>query len=82
MPFDVPKAIEALGKATDSGFSFAKTAKEKQSETAILKDRESLQKAVNIAEKIILLTYKYYNNFSKKDKKEFDNLFEDFLKYN
>lgn len=82
MPFDVPKAIEALGKATDSGFSFAKTVKEKQSETAILKDRDSLQKAVNIAEKIILLIYRYYDTFSKEDKKEFNNLLEKFLKYN
>lgn len=82
MPFDVPKAIESLGKAAECGFSFAEKAKEHQSETAILKDRDSLQKAVNLAEKIILLSYKYYNSFQKKDKKTFDNLLEDFLKYN
>lgn len=82
MPFDVPKAIESLGKAAEGGFSFAKTAKEHQSETAILKDRDSLQKAVNFAEKIILLCYRYYNQFSKDDKKEFEDLLEKFLKYN
>ena len=41
-----------------------------------------MQKAINIAEKIILLTYKYYLKFSEKDKKKFNNLLEDFIKYN
>lgn len=82
MSFDVPKAIESLGKAAEGGFSLVKTAKEHQSETAILKDRDSLQKAVNFAEKIILLCYRYYNQFSKDDKKEFEDLLEKFLKYN
>lgn len=82
MPFDIAKAIETLGKAADSGFSFAEEAKERQSETAILKDRASLQKAVNLSEKIILLSYKYYNSFSKKDKREFKSLVEEFIKYN
>ena len=82
MTFDVPKAIEALGKATEKGFSFAEKAKERQSETEIIKDRKKLQKAVNIAEHIILLAYKYYATFEKEDKKEFGNLLEDFLKVN
>lgn len=82
MAFDVPKAIEALGKATEKGFSYAEKAKERQSETEIIKDRKKLQKAVNIAEHIILLAYKYYFMFSKDDKKDFENLLEDFLKVN
>ena len=82
MAFDIAKTIEELGKAANSGFSYAEEAKERQSETAILKDRKKMQKAINIAEKIILLTYKYYLKFSEKDKRKFNNLLEDFIKYN
>lgn len=82
MPFDVAKAIESIGKAAESGFSYAEKSKESQSETAILKDRDNLQKAVNVSEKIILLTYRYYSQFTKADQKEFNMYVEKFLKYN
>lgn len=82
MAFDVPKAIEALGKATEKGFSFAETAKTRQSETEIIKLLKQKIKAINIAEHIIILVYKYYSTFEKEDKKEFENLLEDFLKVN
>lgn len=78
----IEEAIEAIGKATEKGFSYAEKAKEKQSETAILKDRKELQKAVNIAEKLILLTYKYFSTYNEKDRKEYKNLVKDFIKYN
>lgn len=83
MAFDVPKAIEALGKATEKGFAFAETAKTRQSETEIIKDRKNLQKAVNIAEKLFILTAKYYfTAFSDEDKQKFGSYLKDFLKYN
>lgn len=78
----IEEAIEAIGKATEKGFSYAEKAKERQSESAILKDRKELQKAVNIAEKIILLTYKYFSTYNEKDQKEYKNLVKDFIKYN
>ena len=78
----IEEAIEAIGKATEKGFSYAEKAKERQSETAILKDRKELQKAVNIAEKLILLTYKYFSTYNEKDQKEYKNLVKDFIKYN
>lgn len=82
MTFDVAKAIEKLSEAVKSGFRFAETAKKHQSESAILKDRKQLQKAVNYAEKLILLAYKYYANFSDDDKKDFEYLLEKFLENN
>lgn len=82
MPFDIAKAIEALGEAVNSGFSYAERCKEKQSETEIIKDRKKLQKAVDNAEKLILVAYKYFNTFEEEDKKDFENYVEKFLKYN
>ena len=82
MAFDVAGAVEKLSEAVKSGFRFAETAKEKQSETAILKDRKKLQKAVNYAEKLILLAYRYYGDFSDDDKKDFEHFLEKFLENN
>lgn len=82
MAFDVPKAIEKLAEAVKNGFRYAEEAKEHQSETEILKELKKMQKGLNIAEKIIILAYKYYLKFSEKDKRKFNNLLEDFIKYN
>lgn len=82
MAFDVAGAVEKLSEAVKSGFRFAETAKEKQSETAILKDRKKLQKAVNYAEQLILLMYPYFKPKDDKEQKEFENLLEKFLENN
>lgn len=82
MPFDIAKAIEKLGEAVNSGFSYAERCKEHQSETEIIKDRKKLQKAVDNAERLILVAYKYFSTFSKEDKKEFEDLLEKFMRYN
>lgn len=82
MAFDVAGAVEKLSEAVKSGFRFAETAKEKQSETAILKDRKKLQKAVNYAEQLILLMYPYFKAKDDKEQKEFENLLEKFLENN
>lgn len=82
MAFDVAKAIEKLGEAVNSGFSYAERCKERQAETEIIKDRKKLQKAVDCAEHIILIAYRYFSTFSKDDQDEFKDYFEKFLKYN
>ena len=82
MAFDVAKAIEKLAEAVKSGFRFAETSREHQSETAILKDREQLQKAVNYAEQLILLMYPTFKAKDEKEQKEFENLLEKFLENN
>lgn len=82
MSFDIAAAIEALGEAANSGFSYAEKAKEKQSETQIIKTNKRYIKALDAAEKIILLAYRYYNDFNEKDQKEFQEQLEKFLKHN
>lgn len=82
MAFDVPKAIEKLSEAVNSGFRYAETAKEKQSETAILKDRDKLQKAVNYAEKLIIMMYPFFTPLDEKQEKEFAKLLKKFLENN
>ena len=82
MVFDVAKAIEKLSEAVKSGFRLAETAKKHQSESAILKDRKQLQKAVNYAEQLILLMYPTFMAKDEKEQKEFENLLEKFLENN
>lgn len=82
MAFDVAKAIEKLGEAVDSGFSYAERCKKSQSETEIINDWKKQQKAINYAEKLILVFSKYLDNLSKDDREEFEKLFEKFLNYN
>ena len=82
MSFDITAAIEALGEATSSGFSYAEKSKERQSETQIIKTNKRYIKALDAAEKIILLSYRYYNSFNEKDQKEFQEQLEKFLKHN
>lgn len=82
MAFDVAKAIEALGEAVNSGFSYAERCKKSQSETELIKDWKRQQKAIDYAEKLILVFSKYIDNLSETDQKDFEELFEKFLKYN
>jgi hypothetical protein len=55
MVFDFAKAIEKVGEAIKSGFSYAEKAKEHQSETQIVKDKKRLKKATNIAQEAFRL---------------------------
>ena len=82
MVFDITKAIEKVGEAIKNGFSYAEKAKEKQSETAILKDRKNLQKAVDISEEIIEIIYKYLPLLTEDDSEKINGLIKKFRKYN
>lgn len=82
MVFDITKAIEKVGEAIKNGFSYAEKVKEKQSETAILKDRKNLQKAVDIAEEIIEIMFKYLPLYLEQDVDDLQKLVKKFRKYN
>ena len=80
--FDIAKAIEVLGEATKNGFSYAEKVKEKQSETEVLKAYKRQLKGLNIAEMLILLSYKYLDTYTVDDQKEFKKLLKKFMRYN
>lgn len=80
MSFDVPKAVEAVGKAAEEGFSFAKLSKQKQSETQIIKINKNLEKAVNIAEEIFLYMDNFKDRFSEEEWDEYIKLKRKFNK--
>lgn len=82
MTFDFAKAIEKLGEAVNSGFSYAERCKKHQSETELIKDWKRQQKAIDSAEKLILIAYKYFNAFAEDDKEQFEKCFEKFWSNN
>ena len=80
--FDIPKAIEKLSEAVNSGLHYAEEAKERQSETEILKDRNKLQKAVNAAEELIIMMYPCYTPADDEQERKFAKLLKKFLENN
>ena len=79
---DIAKALEKIGEAFKSLFDFAETAKNRQSETEVIKDRRKLEKAVNAAEKMFNIFFQYFDKLSDEDKKEIEKLLEKFQKNN
>lgn len=79
---DIAKALEKIGEAFKSLFDFAETAKNRQSETEVIKDRKKLEKAVNAAEKMFNIFFQYFDKLSDEDKKEIEKLLEKFQKNN
>ncbi len=75
-------SIKAIGDAIKGVFDFAVKSKEKQSETEIIREKNKLKKATDIAEKIIILSYKYLDKFVEDDKEKFEDLINEFKKYN
>lgn len=75
-------AIEAIGNAIKSVSDSFTIFKKRQSETAILKDRKNLQKAVDISEEIIEIIYKYLPLLTEDDSEKINGLIKKFRKYN
>ena len=75
-------AIEAIGNAIKSVSDSFSIFKKRQSETAILKDSKNLQKAVDIAEEIIEIIYKYLPLLMEDDSEKINGLIKKFRKYN
>ncbi len=76
--FDIPKAIEAISNVFKSALDFAETAKDRQSETEVIKEKKRLKKAVNIAEKIFRIFFKYFDKLTKKDREKVEELIDEF----
>lgn len=75
-------AIEAIGNAVKSVSDSFSIFKKRQSETAILKDRKNLQKAVDISEEIIEIMFKYLPLYLEQDVDDLQKLVKKFRKYN
>lgn len=64
----ITAATTALGKAFEQLFSWLKENKIHQSESVILKDKKNLEEAVNLAEEIIDIAFKYLRCYSEDDR--------------
>lgn len=76
------EALEAIGNAIKSISDSFAVLKKRQSETEILKEKKRLKKAVDIAENIIQLIYKYLPLMNEEDVEDFKRYVEKFKKYN
>ena len=76
------EALEVIGNAIKSIFTSFAVIKKRQSETAILKDRKNLQKAVDISEEIIEIMFKYLPLYLEQDVDDLQKLVKKFRKYN
>ncbi len=80
--FDIPKAVEAISNTVKSCFDFASTAKERQSETEIIKEKRNLKKAVDKAEQAFKIVFRNFECLPEKEQERFKDLYDDFLEYN
>ena len=80
LPYET--AIKSIGDFFKSIFDFAKTSKEHQSETEIIKDKRDYKEATNIAEKIIDIAQKYKTEMTFADRLKFYRLLEKFQEHN
>lgn len=76
------EALEVIGNAIKSISDSFAVFKKRQSETEILKEKKRLKKAVDIAENIIQLIYKYLPLMTEEDFEDFKKHVEKFKKYN
>lgn len=76
------EALEVIGNAIKSISDSFAVLKKRQSETEILKEKKRLKKAVDIAEDIIQLIYKYLPLMTEEDGEDFKKYVEKFKKYN
>ncbi len=80
MPLFISSVINSVAGAFKSLCDFLKTSKERQSETAVLKENARFKKALNAAEDIIILIYKYLPLLEEDDAEDFKKLVEKFKK--
>ena len=79
---NITAAVKSVGEAIKSLFDYADTAKNRQSETQIIKELKKLEKAVNAAEKMFNIFFQYFEKLSDEDKKEIEKLLEKFQENN
>ena len=75
---DIAKALEKIGEAIKSGFSYAEKSKEHQSETQLVKDKKRLKKATNTAQDIFRITDEYKHLLPEDVLKDYNELREKF----
>ena len=76
----ISAAVEAVSNAIKSVFDFASTAKENQSETEIINDKNDCEQANNDALKALKVADKYKEYFTMKDRILFKYFYSEFLK--
>lgn len=74
--------LASISNSVTAITKYLTTSKEKQSESEVIKEKKSLKKAVDIAEQMFKIAFKYIDVFNKKDKNKFEELHEDFLENN
>lgn len=80
MTFNIAEAIKSVGEAFKSLADFAKTSKEHQSETQLVKDKKRLKKATNIAQEIFWITDEYKHSLPEEALKKYEELRKQFDK--
>ena len=82
MPFDVAAAIEKLAEAVNSGFRYAEESRERQSESEVIKTNKRYRKAIDAAERLIIMMYPTFKPDDEKLKKRFAKALKEFLENN
>ena len=80
--FMITKAIEAFCEMVKQGFTYGMIHIVGKPNSTIIKDKKSLKKGTDYAEKIIDLCDKYQDLFDAKDRKKYTSLKNKFKKYN
>lgn len=71
--------LTSFFNALSEGFKTLTSGKERQSETAVIKDRKHLEKAVNYAEKLI---FHVDSKYEVSEDKTYNRLRRNFFRYN
>ena len=78
----VTAAIAAFCEAMKSGFEFAQTSKEHQAETEVIKGANHSERAVDAAERALLVADRYQSVMTLKDRLSYLRWCRIFRKYN
>ena len=79
---DITAAVKSVGEAIKSIADGFKVSKEHQSETQLVKELKKLEKAVDVAEEIIEIMFKYLPLYLEQDADDLQKLVKKFRKYN
>ena len=79
---EISSAVKSLFDSLSDFFSFAKTEKEHQSESEVIKDKKRLKKASDVAEDILILAVKYKKVMTPKDQRALLRYLKEFKKSN
>lgn len=74
--------VKAVFDFLKSVFNYADTAKEKQSESEVIKDKRDYKKATDVAERVFEVADRYRSKMTKYDSWKYERLCRLFKKYN